>query len=95
MSSLREAVIEYRDRSGSVPTNLTEVLAAGGEIQPGTQVKFAGLKNGSFCIRVGAIGERPTDDPLDSVMIHRRPPGVETWTSTCRFPKEGTFGAAR
>lgn len=93
-TSLRDAVSEHLDRTGSYPANLAEVLAAGGEIQPGAQVEFAGVKNGSFCIRVGVIGERPADDPHYSAQINRRPPGAKNWTSSrtqsgnsCTFPK--------
>jgi hypothetical protein len=80
--SLSDAVSEHLDRTGSFPPNLAEVLAAGGRVQQGTQVEFAGVVNGSFCVRVGIdVGEQRADDPHWSALVHRRPPGSNDWTS--------------
>jgi len=81
--SLRDAVREHLDRTGSYPANLAEVLAAGGEVQPGAQVEFAGVENGSFCVRVGVdVGMPRADDPHYSTQVNRRPPEARSWTSS-------------
>jgi hypothetical protein len=80
--SLQEVVQKHLDRTGSFPPNLAEVLAAGGRVQPGTQVEFAGVVNGSFCVRVGVdVGEERADDPHWSALVHLPPPGSNDWTS--------------
>ena len=82
-TSLVNAVGDHEELTKSFPTNLEEVLAAGGKIQPGAQVEFAGVVNGSFCVRVGVdIGEQRADDPHYSALVHRRPPGSKAWTSS-------------
>jgi len=81
-TSLVEAAGEHQGLTGSFPTNLAEVLAAGAKVRPGTQVEFAGVVNGSFCVRVGVdVGEQHADDPHYSALVHTRPPGSKSWTS--------------
>ncbi len=82
-SGVADAVGDYADRTGAFPTNLEDVRAAFRRIRPGTQVQFAGVVNGSFCIRVGVdVGEQHASDPHYSVLVHRRPPGSNSWTSS-------------
>lgn len=82
-SGVASAVGDYADRTGAFPTNLEEVHAAIRKVRPGTQVEFAGVVNGSFCIRVGVdVGERDADDPHYSALVHHRPSGSNDWTSS-------------
>ncbi|MEA2557557.1 MAG: hypothetical protein QOG88_1095 [Actinomycetota bacterium] len=70
------------DRAGSFPADLDELLAAGGNVQPGTQVEFAGVVNGSFCLEVGIdVGEKHAGEPLSFTKIYERPPRASSWTS--------------
>lgn len=93
-TSLVNAVGEHEDRTGSFPASIEEVLAAGGKVRPGAQVEFAGVVNGSFCVRVGVdVGQVYPADPHYSALVHRRPPGSKAWTSeetwegnSCRPP---------
>jgi hypothetical protein len=83
-TSLASAAAEHEARTGSFPTNLEEVLVAGGKVRPGAQVEFAGVVNGSFCVRVGVdVGdvEERAGDPHYSALVHRRPAGSKAWTS--------------
>jgi hypothetical protein len=82
-TSLANAASRRLDRTGSFPTNLDEVLAAGGRIQPGALVEFAGVVHGSFCARVGVDdGEDRLGDPRYAALVHRRPKGSHSWTSS-------------
>lgn len=82
-SGVAGAVDDYAARTGAFPTNLEDVRAAVRKIRPGTQIEFAGVVNGSFCIRVGVdVGEQHAEDPHYSVLVHRRPPGSNSWTSS-------------
>jgi hypothetical protein len=79
-NSLANAASRRLERTGSFPANLDEVFAAGGRIQPGAVVEFAGVVHGSFCIRVGVDeGEDPPSDPHYSALVHRRPRGANSW----------------
>lgn len=81
-TSLANAASRRLDRTGSFPTNLDEVLSAGGKIQPGARVEFVGVVNGSFCARVGVEdGEERAGDPRYSALVHRRPKGSNSWVS--------------
>ena len=78
--SLAGAASRREERTGSFPANLEEVLAAGGRIQPGAKVEFAGVVKGSFCVRVGVDeGEGDAGDPHYSALVHSRPPGSNAW----------------
>ena len=83
LGSLLTAAEQQQERSGSYPTSLDEVLASGGTIRRGTQVEFAGVVNGSFCVRVGVdVGEDDrAGDPHYSGLVHPRPPRTNSWTS--------------
>lgn len=82
LSSLLTAAEKQQERSGSYPTTLEEVLAAGGRIRRGTQVEFAGVMNGAFCVRVGIdIGEDRAGDPHSSGKVHPRPQRSHSSTS--------------
>ncbi len=79
-NSLAGAASRREERTGSFPANLEEVLAAGGRIQPGAKVEFAGVVKGSFCVRVGVDeGEGDAGDPHYSALVHSRPPGSNAW----------------
>ena len=79
-NSLASAASRREERAGSFPASLDEVLAAGGRIQPGAKVEFAGIVNGSFCVRVGVDeGEGDAGDPHYSALVHSRPPGSNAW----------------
>lgn len=81
-AGLVRAVSEHVERTGSFPANLAEVRATDKKVRPGTQVEFAGVVDGSFCIRVGVdVGEERADDPHYSALVHRRPLGSNAWTS--------------
>jgi hypothetical protein len=92
--SLVAAVAEHEDRTGEFPSTLAQVLAAGGRLRPGTQVEFLGEVDGSICLRVGIdAGVTTADDPHYSALVHRRPRGAKSWTSSevwlgnsCRDP---------
>jgi hypothetical protein len=46
-------------------------------------VEFLGEIDGSLCLRVGIDGGgRTADDPHYSALVHRRPQGSESWTSS-------------
>lgn len=74
-SSLVDAVHRHERRTGSLPTNLGEMLGAGGKVFPGVQVEFAGVVDATFCVRIGTdTGEPQAGDPHYSFAVHR-PPG--------------------
>ena len=80
-NSLANAASRRLDRTGSFPANLDEALAAGGTVQPGSVVDFAGVVNGSFCVRVGVDDEGGSGDPHYYALVHRRPKGSHAWIS--------------
>jgi hypothetical protein len=88
LSNLMTAAERQYDRSGSYPTSLEEVIAAGGRIRPGTTVEFAGVANDAFCARVGIdIGEENrTGPPQFAGLVHPHTPGspgwIETWSGS-------------
>ena len=82
-TSLANAASRRLDRTGSFPANLDEALAAGGDVQPGAVVEFAGVVDGSFCARVGVDeGEDHVGDPRYYTLVHRRPKGSHAWTGS-------------
>jgi hypothetical protein len=81
--SLVAAAAEHEDRTGEFPSTLEQLLAAGGKVRPRTRVEFLGEIDGSLCLRVGIDGGgRTADDPRYSALVHRRPQGSESWTSS-------------
>lgn len=82
-SDVARELARYVDRTGTWPTTLDEVRAARRKIRPGTQVEYAGVVDGSYCLRVGIdAGEPHAVAPYDSALVHRRPIGARSWTSS-------------
>lgn len=72
-NSLVVAAGKYERRTGEYPSNLEDVLAAGGKVRRGAQVEFAGVVNGKFCVRVGVdLGEEAAGEPHYSALVYPR-----------------------